>query len=111
MTGCPCPGTGKSAVGPAVQNLVRKNTFCNETIRGRSPTVVTDARTDERFTTNPLVTGEPYLRFYAGYPLTGPGGWPVGTLCVMDQTPRTFSVEDENDLRAFACAAQQEITC
>jgi hypothetical protein len=100
----------KSVTGPVGQNLAREDSFCTETIRGAGTMVVNHTRTDERFRANPLVTGEPHLRFYAGYPLLGPGGWTVGTLCVLDQKPRGFSAQDEHDLRAFAGAAQQEIT-
>ncbi|WP_026548906.1 GAF domain-containing protein [Arthrobacter sp. Br18] len=87
-----------SVVGQVLQNMPRKISFCNATIRNAGLLVVNDAQTDERFTTNPLVTGEPYIRFYACYPLKGPGGWTIGTLCVIDQKPRGFTTEDEQAL-------------
>jgi hypothetical protein len=99
----------KSVVGPIEQNLPREITFCHATIRSAGPLIVTDALEDERFSTNPLVLGEPFIRFYAGYPLRGPGGWTVGTLCVIDQKPRDFSIQDEQFLRHLARLVEDEI--
>ncbi|MBG6185450.1 hypothetical protein IWX65_003429 [Arthrobacter sp. CAN_A214] len=99
----------KSLIGPLTQNVPREISFCNTTIRNAGLLVVNDAMTDERFSKNLLVTGEPYIRFYAGYPLRGPGGWTIGTLCVIDQKPRGFTAEDEEALRELAKAAQHEI--
>jgi hypothetical protein len=100
----------KSVVGSIGQNLERESTFCNQTIRSAGPMVVTDTFTDERFRLNPLVVGEPHIRFYAGHPLLGPGGWTIGTLCVIDQNPRGFSAEDRRMLRSLAESAQREVT-
>ncbi|MHA7262363.1 GAF domain-containing protein [Arthrobacter sp. TMN-37] len=100
----------KSSVGSLGQNLERENAFCNRTIRSAGPMVVSDTLTDDRFRSNPLVVGEPHIRFYAGHPLLGPGGWTIGTLCVIDQNPRGFSDEDRRALRSFAEAAQREVT-
>ncbi|MEG9250066.1 GAF domain-containing protein [Arthrobacter sp. Soc17.1.1.1] len=99
----------KSMVGNVSQDMPREISFCNATIRNAGPLIVTDARTDPRFKSNPLVLGEPYIRFYAGYPLRGLRGWTVGTLCVIDQNPRDFSAEDEQSLRDLATIAEQEI--
>jgi hypothetical protein len=99
----------KSVLGPVAQNMPRELSFCNTTIRSAGPLVISDASTDERFRRNPLVTGEPLIRFYAGYPLRGWRGWVVGTLCIIDQNPRNFSPSDEDMLRKLAEAAQGEI--
>ncbi|WP_081737767.1 GAF domain-containing protein, partial [Arthrobacter sp. H41] len=99
----------KSVVGPVAQNTPRELSFCNATIRGAGPLIVNDALADERFRSNPLVLGEPYIRFYAGYPLRGPNGWTIGTLCIIDQKPRDFSADDEAALRLLAEAAQGEL--
>lgn len=99
----------KSVIGPIEQNMPREITFCNATIRNAGPLIVPDAREDDRFRTNPLVTGEPFIRFYAGYPLRGPGGWTVGTLCVIDQKPRGFSAQDGRFLRKLASLVEDEI--
>ncbi|MUK03213.1 GAF domain-containing protein [Vibrio cholerae] len=99
----------KSVIGPVQQNMPREISFCNATIRNAGPLVVLDALEDGRFKENPLVVGEPYIRFYAGYPLRGPGGWTIGTLCVIDQQPREYSVSDDARLRALARRAEDHI--
>jgi GAF domain-containing protein len=77
--------------------------FCAHAIQSDAPMVVPDAREDARFADNPLVTGDPSIRFYAGAPLTTSSGWRVGTLCVIDQTPRpALTGEEEAVLRALA---------
>jgi hypothetical protein len=100
----------KSVVGPIEQNLPRDITFCHATIRSAGPLIVTNALEDERFSTNPLVLREPFIRFYAGHPLRGPGGWIIGTLCVIDQKPRDFSIQDEQFLRHLARLIEDEIS-
>ena len=50
--------------------------------------VVNDASKDDRFSDNPLVTGDPHIRFYAGHPITAPGGEQIGAICVIDSAPR-----------------------
>ena len=99
----------KSVIGPVQQNMPREISFCNATIRNAGPLVVLDALEDDRFKENPLVVGEPYIRFYAGYPLRGPGGWTIGTLCVIDQQPRKYSVSDDARLRSLARRAEEQI--
>ncbi|MBG6215998.1 hypothetical protein IWX75_000435 [Arthrobacter sp. CAN_A6] len=100
----------KSVSGPIGQNVPREISFCNETIRFARMMVVDDALLDQRFTTNPLVMQAPHIRFYAGHPLTGPGGWRIGTLCVIDDKPRTFTKEDEDELRSLAGLVQFELS-
>lgn len=99
----------KSVTGPFEQDLPREITFCQATIQGIGPLVVTDALNDERFSTCPLVMGQPLVRFYAGYPLRGPGGWNVGTLAILDQEPHDFSGHDERFLRNLARLVEDEI--
>ncbi|MPY10500.1 GAF domain-containing protein [Arthrobacter bussei] len=99
----------KSAVGDADQDLERTQAFCNETIRAASPLVLTDTLQDERFRGHTFVSGAPYIRFYAGCPLRGPGGWLVGSLCVMSTSPRAFSDEDLEDLEELAQDMQREV--
>lgn len=99
----------KSVIGPIKQNLPRQITFCNATIRNAGPLIIRDVLEDDRFCANPLVVGEPYIRFYAGYPLRGPGGWTIGTLCVIDQEPRDFSQHDGRFLRKTARAVEDQI--
>jgi sigma-B regulation protein RsbU (phosphoserine phosphatase) len=56
-----------------------------------------------------MVTGDPYLRFYAGVPLSGPGGQKIGTLCLLDLKPREFSAEQMAGLMAFAALVEREV--
>ena len=99
----------KSVTGPIGQNVPRDVSFCNETIRENRMLVVRDALVHEQFRSNVLVLQEPRIRFYAGYPLTGPGGWRIGSLCIIDDKPREFTVEDEMVLRLLAGQAQREL--
>jgi GAF domain-containing protein len=62
-----------------------------------------------RFSTNPLVQGDPRIRFYAGCPLRGPEGHLLGTLCVIDSTPRRLDATQKQGLRALANIAEDEI--
>lgn len=99
----------KAVLGPIEQNLPREVIFCSTTLLGAGPLIIRDTLDDERFAMNPLVLGAPFIRFYAGMPLRGPGGWSVGTLCVIDQSPREFSVADGKKLRFLARRVEQEI--
>ncbi|MDQ2924265.1 MAG: sensor domain-containing diguanylate cyclase [Acidobacteriota bacterium] len=81
----------KAAVGLDVCEMARDGAFCAYTIRQQGVFVVEDAAVDKRFASNPMVTGEPHIRFYAGAPIAGPGGHAVGTLCAIDRKPRTLT--------------------
>jgi hypothetical protein len=72
----------------------RRQAFCSTAVDQAATLVVEDAAVDDRFSGLDVVTGEPRVRFYAGVPVTTPGGTPVGTLCVMDTTPRHFRDDD-----------------
>ena len=84
----------KSRDGLSEPELPRSASFCNQTIRAKAMLVVPDAFEDDRFRDNPVVTGAPYLRFYAGVPLIAPSGEPIGTLCAMDTEARDFGPAD-----------------
>lgn len=93
----------KSSVGWSVQETPRDVAFCAHAIyQPDRVLVVPDATADERFATNPLVTGEPYLRFYAGAPLTTAKGLGLGTLCVMDRVPRQLTAEQAEALQLLS---------
>lgn len=82
----------------------RADAFCTYAILRDAVMVIPDAQADERFADNPLVTGAPYIRFYAGAPLTTPSGFNIGTLCVFDPIPRAngFSVIEQRHLAMLA---------
>lgn len=74
--------------GIALTEAPREWSFCERAMRGTELFEVTDASVDERFAHNPLVTGTPDIRFYAGQPLRSPEGLALGALCVVDTSPR-----------------------
>ena len=81
----------KARVGIRARETPRNISICGHAITQKGCFIVEDALTDERFADNPLVTGEPFVRFYAGMPLMSPEGFAIGTLCVMDRQPHTLS--------------------
>ncbi len=74
-----------------VTQTPRDVAFCDHAIRNDGLMEVADAATDPRFAGNPLVTGEPRIRFYAGAPIVMPGGERIGTVCVIDHAPRQLT--------------------
>lgn len=92
----------KSKVGLVAQETSRDVSFCAHAILSSAIMIVSDASGDERFADNPLVTGEPGIRFYAGVPLISPGGQPLGTLCVIDRKARTLNAHQIKALEALA---------
>lgn len=99
----------KASVGLDVAQTSRDVSFCGHAILNDSPLVVADARTDERFFDNPLVLSDPRIRFYAGIPIHGPGGYRIGTICAIDQLPRTPSASQLAALSDLARIAEEEI--
>ncbi len=92
----------KSRLGLGASQTSRDVSFCAYALHQSDVLVVPDARLDPRFWDNPLVTGEPHIRFYAGAPLLTPGGHTLGTLCVMAPEPRTLTPEQQSALQALA---------
>jgi formate hydrogenlyase transcriptional activator len=92
----------KARVGLEVAETPRDIAFCDKAIQQTGLFVVPDALADARFATNPLVTGEPRIRFYAGAPLVTPEGHALGTLCVLDRVPRQLPPEHRKALSALS---------
>lgn len=92
----------KSKVGFTACQSPRNIAFCAHTILEPGLMIVEDACTDTRFAGNPLVSGEPKIRFYAGAPLITPDGHAVGAICVIDYVPRQLSHEQQKALQTLA---------
>jgi sigma-B regulation protein RsbU (phosphoserine phosphatase) len=100
----------KSSCGLNATQTSRAISFCGHTILTDEPMIVSDAAEDERFRDNPIVLEDPQIRFYAGYPLAGPGGHKVGTLCVADRRPRTLQASEVETLREMARIVERELS-
>jgi GAF domain-containing protein len=92
----------KSKQGIEGSETPREVSFCGHAILSDEPLIVPDATKDPRFADNPYVTGEPRVRFYAGWPLKAPDGSRVGTLCMIDTKAREFTSENRRALRDMA---------
>jgi diguanylate cyclase (GGDEF)-like protein len=99
----------KSCLGVDASETSREISFCGHTILQNSVFVINNALLDARFADNPLVTGPPNIRFYAGYPLTSYDGHNMGTLCIIDDKPRDFTSADNALLSDLGMLAQQEL--
>lgn len=113
LTGCPIALVNlvdesqvwlKSRHGLDAASVPREIAFCAHAIVGEGRFEVPDVSLDPRFADNPLVTGEPHVRLYAGEPLVA-GGQAIGTLCVMDRNPRHLSAPERSALDTLAAAA------
>ena len=91
----------KSSIGFELKEVARESSFCTHAIKQRELFLVPDATRDSRFASNPLVTGEPYVRCYAGMPLVAPEGQVLGALCVIDYRPRELNKRQQRGLRVL----------
>ncbi|WP_348945111.1 GAF domain-containing protein [Chitinibacter sp. FCG-7] len=102
----------KSACGLDASETARDISFCGHAILQNDVMIVENALLDSRFADNPLVTGEPQIRFYAGAPLQAANGCNVGTLCLIDRQPRSlapFEVEMLQDMAKLVVAELEKL--
>lgn len=99
----------KSKQGITRDEFPRDLALCSYTILGDDLLVVNDATRDERFKDNPMVTGEPSIRFYAGCPIRTRGGANIGTLAVIDYVPRVFEESDLLLLKDLAAMIDEDV--
>lgn len=94
----------KSCVGleDAPSETPRNISFCGHTVAQRKYLIINDALDDERFADNPLVQGEPHIRFYAGFPLIAANGMVLGSLCAIDIEPKTLSPQQISSMERLA---------
>ena len=93
-------------VGTTLTGSPREISFCSHAIEGSSIMEAADAMTDERFNKNPLVTGDPNIKFYAGAPLITKHGYNIGTLCVFDTKAKKL---DDTQLEALDMLSRKVI--
>lgn len=99
----------KAYRGLGVCETARDISFCTHTIQQSKPLIVEDAASVPMFANNPLVTGDPFIRSYAGAHLITKDGFAIGTLCVIDTQPRRFSASDITILTKFASLVIDDI--
>ena len=92
----------KSRVGLSRRETPRDIAFCAHAILQSEPLIVRDALKDARFADSALVTRSPHIRFYAGFPLSSPEGFALGTLCAIDRKPRQITPRQKTAMTALA---------
>jgi PAS domain S-box-containing protein len=92
----------KASAGLSIRETERCHSFCSHAIEGDDPFIVEDARKDPRFSSNPYVTGDPGIRFYAGVPLKSSMGPKLGTIAVLDRIPRQLTKRQLTALQTLA---------
>jgi GAF domain-containing protein len=92
----------KARIGTDFEGSTRPDAFCDHLIRSDKVLVVPDARQDPRFVQNPLVTGAPFIRFYAGAPLIYMRDLRLGGLCLLDTQPRNLAAAEKTELAQMA---------
>lgn len=100
----------KSRQGLAATETPRRVSFCAHAILQDEIFLINNALEDPRFHDNPLVTGEPFIRFYAGFPLHGPHGHKIGSFCLIDQKPRQLDADQLATLRELGHWVQMELS-
>jgi len=99
----------KSRQGFEATETSRDISFCGHAINQDDLFIIPNTSKDERFFDNPMVTSAPNIRFYAGYPLKIQNGLNIGTLCLLDETPREMDEEDQRLFKDLGAMIEQEI--
>lgn len=99
----------KSTVGVQVRETPLEMSICAHAIKQEDLFIVPDTLQDARFRENPLVVGEPHIRFYAGAPLINEDGFALGTLCVLDRQPRELDLEQKQALKSLRQLALKQM--
>jgi len=99
----------KSTVGVQVRETPLEMSICAHAIKQRDLFIVPDTLQDARFRENPMVVGEPHIRFYAGAPLINEDGFALGTLCVLDRQPRELDPEQKQALKSLRQLALKQM--
>ncbi|MEM6600753.1 MAG: GAF domain-containing SpoIIE family protein phosphatase [Verrucomicrobiota bacterium] len=99
----------KSRVGIGACSSCRDSSFCGHTILQDDVMIISDTHRDRRFSDNPMVTGEPHIRFYAGQPLKGRSGYNIGTLSLLDHRPRELSPDERQLLQDLTRMVEKEL--
>jgi diguanylate cyclase (GGDEF)-like protein len=99
----------KTTDGRVLHEAPVENSICIHTVQSGEVLVVEDTGADGRFVNNPFVSGDPFVRFYAGAPLLSHNRVPIGTLCVVDQTPRRFQAPQRQILSDLAALTMSQL--
>jgi GAF domain-containing protein len=99
----------KSTVGVQVKETPLELSICAHAIQQQDLFIIPDTLKDPRFRENPLVQGEPHIRFYAGAPLITEDGFALGTLCVVDREPRELDADQKSALRSLRQLALRQM--
>jgi len=99
----------KARKGMSVQETSREVAFCNYAIKENKLFEIEDATKDERFANNPLVVGDPNIRYYAGFPLTTEEGYKLGTLCVLHKKPHQLNASQKKALQTLSKRVVNEL--
>lgn len=90
-------------------NTPLEDSLCRHTVQQKSTLVATDIRADDRFSSSSFILRAPHIRFYAGEPITAPGGERIGSLCILDINPREFSAREQDILHELAAWVEREL--
>jgi GAF domain-containing protein len=99
----------KSRGGVGLAETPRDDAFCSYAVLERAPFIVENTATDPRFAATPLVLGEPYIGFYAGFPVYGVDELPLGTLAVLDREPRKLTRREMESMVQLAEVVSEEL--